>query len=287
MQSVTERDSTGSTVCNRRRFLAGVTVGLSAVGLGVGGVAAEQHTDTVTVSLDNVGSSAWEVTAVDDDDDVAPLNTENPTLQLQVGTRYIFENGGWNFHPLAFRDADDESLLSQDDDDGGNGGGGDDGPYYSGAPSATPLSSHSFADDPDVDWRDDGDEVAFTLTEELAAELDSYICTVHSSMVGDISIVEADDDTDDTGDGDDDDMDDGDTNDGDGDDGDMDDGDTSDGDLDDGDMDDGDTSDDSNGTDSTADGDGPGFGAGAGMAGLAGLAAYALRRVRSGTETDS
>jgi len=264
MRPVTERASTGNTVCNRRRFLGGVAAGLSVAGLGVGGVTAEQHTETVTVSLDNVGSSAWEVIAVDDDD-VAPQETENPTLQLQVGTRYVVENGGWSVHPLAFRDAGGDALLSQDEN-GSNGGDSGDSPYYSGVSSARLFDSHTFADDPDVDWRDDGDEVAFTLTEALAAELDRYICTVHSSMVGDVSIVEADDDTDDTGSGGDD---------------------ADDGDTDDGDMDNGDTSDDSNSTDSTADGDGPGFGAGAGIAGLAGLAAYALRRVRPGTETDN
>ena len=38
MQPVTERASTGSTVCNHRRFLGGVAAGLSVAGLGVGGV---------------------------------------------------------------------------------------------------------------------------------------------------------------------------------------------------------------------------------------------------------
>lgn len=50
----------------------------------------------MTVSIDNVGASAWEVTDVEGDENVAPTGEENPTLTLQVGTRYTFENGGWS-----------------------------------------------------------------------------------------------------------------------------------------------------------------------------------------------
>jgi DNA-directed RNA polymerase specialized sigma24 family protein len=52
----------------RRRFLAGIGAGIVAVGVGT--TQAVAQTDEVTVTLNNVGSSAWEVTSVDGDDSV-------------------------------------------------------------------------------------------------------------------------------------------------------------------------------------------------------------------------
>ena len=121
-----------------------------------------QEVPEVSVSIDNVGVSAWEVT--DADAGVAPLDRENPTLRLRVGTRYTVENGGWSSHPLAVRDADGNPLLTQSD-----GG--------------------AFADDPAVGWTDDGVEVAFTVTEDLAAAAADYVCTVHPSMEGTIETL--------------------------------------------------------------------------------------------------
>jgi len=151
----------------RRRVLAGIGAGLVAVGAGTTATTAQQ--DTVTVTIDNVGASAWEVTGIDGDDSLAETGTENPELTLQQGVRYTFENNGWSTHPLAFRSADGGALLSQDVDG-------------------------SFEDDADVDWVDDGDTVSFTVTSDLAAELDTYICTVHPSMEGSIAVADAQDD---------------------------------------------------------------------------------------------
>jgi plastocyanin len=125
-------------------------------------VDAGQDAPEVSVSIDNVGVSAWEVT--DADAGVAPLDRENPTLRLRVGTRYTVENGGWSSHPLALRDADGNLLLTQ-----GSGG--------------------AFADDPAVGWTDDGATVAFTVTEDLAAAAANYVCTVHPSMEGTIETL--------------------------------------------------------------------------------------------------
>lgn len=123
----------------------------------------EEDAADVVVSLNNVGSTAWEVTGVEGDDDMVPgsdvVGTENPPLQLEAGTRYRVENGGWSAHPLAFRDASDNTLLSQD---------------------ATGL----FEADESVDWVDEGEWVAFTLTDTLAEALDNYVCTAHPSMSG-------------------------------------------------------------------------------------------------------
>lgn len=244
-------------------MLAGLCAGLVATGVGTGQAGAESH-EAVTVTLENEGSIAW--TIVSADETVGPTDSSNPTLTLTPGTRYQFENGGWSFHPLAFRDAEDTPLLSQDE-------------------------QGSFEDDDAVDWVDNGETLAFTLTDDLAAELDDYVCTVHPTMEGAVETDETDS-TDDTG---------GDTEDGDGT------GDTSTGDTgggyygggtddggDDGDSEDGgDDTGDGNSTDGTdddgdsADGGGPGFGPLAVLAGLGGVAAYAARQFGVGTEDDA
>ena len=115
--------------------------------------------DEVDVTIDNEGISAW-VVANDESASVAPADERNPTLTFQVGTRYVIDNGGWSAHPFALRRADDTPLLSQSAD-----------------------GTHENSDA--VSWRDDGDTLAFTMTGDLAAELDYYICTVHPSMRGD------------------------------------------------------------------------------------------------------
>ncbi|MEZ3118074.1 hypothetical protein RYH80_19335 [Halobaculum sp. MBLA0147] len=113
--------------------------------------------------IDNVGARAWEVVK-DESGSVAPTNESNPIFSLEVGQRYAVENGGWSAHPFAIRNADDTPLLSQSADG-------------------------QFEGDDSVDWTDDGQTFAFTYTEELAAEADYYICTIHSRMRGDIETI--------------------------------------------------------------------------------------------------
>ncbi len=151
-------DTTPVESPRRRRVLVGIGAGAGAAALGVGTAAAADH--DVTVTLNNVGASAWEVTDVQGGE-VAPTGSDNPTLTLTEGVRYRIVNNGWSAHPFELRDADADPLLSQ----------GADG---------------SFEGDSETNWVDDGTELAFTVTSELADELDSYICTVHSSMVGSV-----------------------------------------------------------------------------------------------------
>jgi PGF-CTERM protein len=136
----------------RRRVLAGVCAVVGVAGLGKA-----QSNPEVGLTLNNQGASAWVLQG--SDADVGPTGVSNPALTLTVGTRYRIENRGWSFHPLAFRDANDQPLLTQD----GQG---------------------SFQNDSAVDWVDNGETLAFTLTPALAAELDDYVCTIHPSMVG-------------------------------------------------------------------------------------------------------
>jgi hypothetical protein len=112
----------------------------------------------VDLVIESEGFSAW-VLAEDESGEVGPTGESNPTMTFGVGTRYAVENNGWDTHPFALRAADDSPLLSQSAD-----------------------GSHE--DDEAVDWVDDGETFAFTMTEDLAADLDYYTCTVHSSMRG-------------------------------------------------------------------------------------------------------
>lgn len=115
-------------------------------------------TPTTAVVVDSLGVSAWEVV----DGPVAPPGERNPTLSLVVGRRYAVENRGWNAHPFALLDADGAALCSQDGD---------------GRLEAAPG----------VDWTDEGDRFAFTVTETLASAVDAYVCTVHGTMRGDVT----------------------------------------------------------------------------------------------------
>lgn len=117
-----------------------------------------------TFTVDNIGTSAWEVTDIRSETVSASLGEENPELTLEVGERYVIKNNGWSRHPLEFQDATGEPLLSQ----GATG---------------------SFEDDSAVNWTDNGERLAFLLTEELGETLTSYICTNHSSMEGSIEVI--------------------------------------------------------------------------------------------------
>jgi hypothetical protein len=126
-------------------------------------MSSETETETqpeVSLVIDNISFRAWEITE-DESGSVAPLGEQNPTLTLETGQRYIIDNNGWSSHPLAIRATDDTPLLSQ-------------------------SSGGTFVDDSAVNWVDNDDTVAFTFTDTLADEAAYYICTVHSSMQGDI-----------------------------------------------------------------------------------------------------
>ena len=142
---------------DRRQVLSGLGTGLLATGIGVGQTSGESH--EVTVTLNNQGASAWVLNSAGEE--IGETGVPNPALTLTVGTRYRFENLGWSFHPLAFRDEADNALLTQ-------------------------SGSGSFENDSAVDWVDNGEELAFTVTESLAAEFDDYVCTVHPSMEGNL-----------------------------------------------------------------------------------------------------
>lgn len=125
------------------------------------------------IILDNVENTAWIVT--EDTYSLTQTGEENPEIVLLEGHRYSFGNNGWRArpfddggtHPLELRDSNDRPLLSQD----GRG---------------------RYEDDAEVDWRDDGNVISFTVTERLARELDGYACTSHRDMQGQVRTVRED-----------------------------------------------------------------------------------------------
>lgn len=118
----------------------------------------------ITVVIDNVGSSSWEVTSVSGDNNTAATGQNNATLNLVVGQRYRFTNNGGSAHPLGFRNSNDQYLIAQ----GSTGG--------------------SFESDADVDFVSDANGITFTLTQSLADAMATYRCTIHASMEGSVTI---------------------------------------------------------------------------------------------------
>lgn len=114
----------------------------------------------VTITIDNVRASAWEVTGVEgaNIDDISS-GGENPALTLTVGTRYRFVNNGGGPHPLGFQNGASEYVLNQD-------------------------GSGSLESDSDVNYEEDDAGVTFTYTQTLADAVATYRCTIHASMEG-------------------------------------------------------------------------------------------------------
>lgn len=121
----------------------------------------EEPAGSVSFTLDNVGASAWEIT--DSSENVGQEGTDNPTLTLESGTRYVITNAGQGTHPLAFRTGMGAVLLSQG--------------------SAGELEAES-----DINWIDNGETIEFTVTDSLASRVDEYYCTVHGAMNSGVQI---------------------------------------------------------------------------------------------------
>jgi hypothetical protein len=143
----TDSESTERTdQIERRGLLKTVAVAVAAGAGATAGSSPSAGTPSAdidtTLTVDNVGASAWEVTNVDGGQARAPTGENNPTIELETNARFRIENNGWSVHPLAFRSASNEVLLSQD-------------------------GSGTFESDPAVDWQDNGSTVAFTLTSDL------------------------------------------------------------------------------------------------------------------------
>ena len=118
-------------------------------------IVSAQNAD-VTVTVQNVDSSAWVVKSVKNAEGVAELNTQNTPITLTIGQRYRFVNlGTLQIHPFAIRGENGDSLLNQRPQD------------------------RPFETDPGVKFVADDEGITFTLTPTLAAQVGSYYCTAH------------------------------------------------------------------------------------------------------------
>lgn len=123
-----------------------------------------QDLNEVTLVIGNDGASAYFVSEIIGDENVTSLNENNSTWTMTQGTRYtlVVENAG--SHPIGLRDSMNSLLLSQDSSEG------------------------SFEASEAIDFQIEGNAISFTLTEDLAQELDNYVCNIHGAMTGSIVI---------------------------------------------------------------------------------------------------
>jgi plastocyanin len=118
----------------------------------------------VEMTVGNSGASAYFVSEINGDEEVTALNEDNSSWEFTVGTRYELTVTSASAHPFALRDSENNILLSMNDVDG------------------------TFEGDANVDFEASGTSFSFTLTQELADELNNYVCTIHGSMTGRITI---------------------------------------------------------------------------------------------------
>ncbi|WP_251921361.1 hypothetical protein [Salinibacter ruber] len=118
----------------------------------------------VTITVNNVANSAWEVTGVSGASGVAGSG-DNPSLTLETGKRYRIDNNGMrSAHPFAVETGTDgDYLLRQESGQSG-----------------------SLEDDADVNYKEDDEGVTFTYTQTLADQASAYQCTFHTSMEGNV-----------------------------------------------------------------------------------------------------
>lgn len=118
-----------------------------------------------TITLNNVGASAYIIESVDGEGAAATTGAENVSIELQTGRRYRFVNNAGTGHPIEFLSSSNDLLLAQNNQTG------------------------SFESDGAVNFMVEGDNVTFTLTSELASEIAKYRCSFHPGMMGPILIV--------------------------------------------------------------------------------------------------
>lgn len=121
---------------------------------------------SAVITVINDGMSAWLITSIEGSNASASINSQNVTIRLNKGLRYKFINLGGPNHPLDFRDSNGDYLLTQD----------------------TISGRYEEHDEINFIFNYGEGSVAFTITDELAAELASYNCTIHEAMTGDLSV---------------------------------------------------------------------------------------------------
>lgn len=121
----------------------------------------------VTINLSNRQDIAWIVDSTSEDYIISDENqgSDNPSIRLKVGERYTFTDLP-DAHPIEFRDRFGNVLLSQRGDG-------------------------SYQDDSDINWKDSGNRVSFTVTNRIANQIAGYQSySERTYMDGRIEIIE-------------------------------------------------------------------------------------------------
>ena len=118
-----------------------------------------------TVTVNNVGTSAYIFTAVEGSGASVSLNMENAPLTLKIGSRYQVVNLAGLPHPFLIRGIGNTTLLAQNDVNG------------------------IFESDLAVNFIATDTTVTFTLTAEMASQIAPYQCGRHAAMTGNINAI--------------------------------------------------------------------------------------------------
>lgn len=120
---------------------------------------------SANITIENVGSSAWNIVEINGEGASGDTGVDNATLTLDEGLRYTVTNLGASGHPFQLLDADGNVLIAA------SGGGS--------------LQDNA---DANVVVNDTDGTLAFTLTGTLAGQVATYICEFHPSMEGNIVV---------------------------------------------------------------------------------------------------
>ena len=118
--------------------------------------------ESVILTFTALDAQDYILEAVEGEDGVGEAGAKDPVLNLTVGNRYRIVNRVNDSHPLEFiaqggLPGEDEVLFSQLDS----------------------VGNDTFVNDPEVNFVKREDGFSFTLTRELAGELDGYRCAYH------------------------------------------------------------------------------------------------------------
>lgn len=129
-----------------------------------GGIPSETEV-SANITIENVGSNAWNFTEISGEGATAETGVNNAALTLDEGLRYTVTNLGAAGHPFELIDVNDDVLIAAS----GNG---------------------SLQDDADANVvvDDEAGTITFTLTGALADQVAAYLCEFHPSMVGDVIV---------------------------------------------------------------------------------------------------
>ena len=119
-----------------------------------------------TITVNNVGTSAYVFTAIEGTGASASLNMENTALNLKIGSRYAINNEAGRPHPFLIMGIGNTTLLAQNDVVG------------------------TFESNPAVNFVATDSTMIFTLTSEMATQIAPYMCGRHAAMTGNINAVD-------------------------------------------------------------------------------------------------